>query len=521
MKRTLTPALVSLAALMAGAALGQSTASQAVFDVADVHVSAPGATDSFGFLHAGRVELKGKTMLSLIMMAYGMNYGAEDEKVIGGPNWLDTDRFDIIAKAAAGSTQEALRAMLQALLADRFKLTIRQDERPLPVYVLTVGKSLKLKESSAGQTDCKASRENGVITYTCHNMTMAGLAEGVRQRAGGYFDHPLVDKTDLQGEYDFTLKWTPKGQLGLPARDGDAGPAGGISVFDALDKQLGLKAEKQMQPASVIVVDNANRKPTDNLPGVLEKLPAAPTEFEVAAIRPSKPGSNGNFSVKNGRIEATGVSLRDLITMAYDVEDEMVTGGEKWLDTDHFDINAKAVATASFDELRAMLRTLLEQRFKLAVHKDDQPVPVYALTMPKKTSKLKETTGEARAACKVSAENGLRTCTCQNTTMAQFAEKLRQVAPGYLDHPVVDLTGLKAAYDFAVSWTGVGRVNALTGKGGDAAQPASAVPTAAEPAPTLTIFEAVDKQLGLKLAAQKHPMPSIVIEHVERTPTEN
>jgi uncharacterized protein (TIGR03435 family) len=512
MKCTIT--VVSLAALLAGAALGQSTASQPVFDVADVHVSAPGATDTFGFLRAGRVELKGKTMLNLIMMAYGMNYGGEDEKVVGGPSWLDTDRFDIIAKAAPGSSQEALKAMLQALLADRFKLAIHKDDRPLPVYVLTVGKGLKIKESPAGQTDCKASRENAVITYTCHNMTVAGLAEGVRQRAGAYFDHPLVDQTGLKGEYDFTLRWTPKGQLGMPGAES-------ISVFDALDKQLGLKAEKQMQPAPVIVVDNVNRKPTDNPPGVTEKLPPPPTEFEVADIKPSLPSAKENFDMKNGRIAATAISLKDLITFANDMDDNMVVGGEKWLDTERFDIAAKAAPNTSESELRPMLRTLLEQRFKMKVHKENQPVPVYALTLPKKSPKLKETDGSGRSACKISVDNGLRTYTCQNTTMAQFAEKIRQVATGYLDHPVVDLTGLTGAYDFAVSWTGVGRLRAVPGGGGEAGKPSADAPAAADPTTGLTIFEAVDKQLGLKLAAQKHPMPVLVIDHVERMPTEN
>jgi uncharacterized protein (TIGR03435 family) len=325
-----------------------------------------------------------------------------------------------------------------------------------------------------------------------------------------------LDRTGLKGEYDFTLKWTPKGLLGVPGRDGEAT---GISLFDALDKQLGLKAEKATEPGLVVVVDRVDRKPADNPPGTSEKLPPPATEFEVSEVRASKPGTNQDFNMKNGRLVATGVSLRDLITAAYDVEDEMVFGGEKWLDTDHFDIIAKAAASTSFDDLGPMVRTLLEQRFKLAVHKEDRPVPVYALTMPKKTSKLKESTGEARTACKVSAENGLRTYTCANTTMPQFAEKLRQVAGGYLDHKVVDLTGLKGSYDFAVSWTGVGRLRALGGK--SESQTTGDAPSAADPSTSLTVFEAVDRYLGLKLAAQKYAMPSIVIDHVERTPTEN
>jgi uncharacterized protein (TIGR03435 family) len=168
-----------------------------------------------------------------------------------------------------------------------------------------------------------------------------------------------------------------------------------------------------------------------------------------------------------------------------------------------------------------MLRTLLEQRFKLKVHKEDQPVPVYALTLPKKNPKLKPSDGSARSACKIGVDYGLRTYTCQGTTMAQFAEKIRQVASGYLDHPVVDLTGLTGAYDFAVTWTGAGRLKAAGGRGGEAGQPVGAAPVASEPSTGLTIFESVDKQLGLKLAAQKHPMPVVVVDHVERTPTEN
>ncbi len=513
-------AVVILSALWTATSPGQSSTGQPAFEATDVHASTPGMTDGFVSLRAGRAEVRGATLLQLIMAAHGMRYGREDDRVSGGPKWLDTDRFDIVAKSAPGSSPESLQSMLQALLADRFQLATHNEEKPLPVYVLTVGKSLKMKESTPGaQTDCKGDRVEGVIVYACHNMTMAGLAEGVRQMAGAYFDRPLIDRTGLKGEYDFTLKWTPKGQLGLPGPNGEAST--GISLFDALDKQLGLKAEKVTEPGSVIVVDHVNQKPTDNPPDTMEKLPPVPTEFEVAEIRPSKPGADGDFTMKNGRLQAIGMTMRDLITAAYGVEDEMVVGGEKWLDTDHFDIVAKTTPTASFDALSVMLRTLLQQRFKLAIHKEDRPMPVYALTMPRKTTKLKEAASDVRGGCKIGVENGLRTYTCQNTTMAVFAEKLRQVASGYLDHPVVDLTGLTGSYDFAVSWTGAGRVRALGAKTADGGQSSGGAPAAADPSTSLTIFEAIDKQLGLKLAAQKQPMPTVVIDHVERTPTEN
>jgi len=152
----------------------------------------------------------------------------------------------------------------------------------------------------------------------------------------------------------------------------------------------------------------------------------------------------------------------------------------------------------------------------MAVHNEDRAVPVFALTAPKKP-KLKESDGSARSGCKFGNDNGLRTMTCQNATMTQFTESLRRAAGGYIDKSVVDLTGLKGSYDVTVGWTPFARLRDKR------AEPAAggAVPSAAEPAATLTLFEAIDKQLGLKLAEQKHPMPVLVVDHVERVPTAN
>lgn len=98
--------------------------------------------------------------------------------------------------------------------------------------------------------------------------------------------------------------------------------------------------------------------------------------------------------------------------------------------------------------------------------------------------------------------------------MALFADRVRQFAAAYLDHPVVDLTGLKGSYDFSVSWVGRG---ALMGT----AAPPSTNGEASDRPVGQTVFEAVEKQLGLKLAAQKHPMPVIVIDQLDRKPAEN
>jgi uncharacterized protein (TIGR03435 family) len=105
--------------------------------------------------------------------------------------------------------------------------------------------------------------------------------------------------------------------------------------------------------------------------------------------------------------------------------------------------------------------------------------------------------------------------------MEQFAKRIRDVAGAYLEHPVVDLTGLKGAYDFTLAWAPRNR----TLGNGPQVQPTTEsgpVPIASDRgAGVLTLYEAVDRQMGLKLATQKHPMQVVVIDHMERTPTEN
>src|SRR5438445_441062 len=125
-----------------------------------------------------------------------------------------------------------------------------------------------LKQSRASQNGCQGQPQGppapGVLPYamvSCHHLSSAASAENLRQMAGGYLDHPVVDKTNLDGSFDFDIKWTARAQLAA------AGPDG-ISIFDAVDKQLGLKLELQKIEMPVIVVDKVNQKPTDSLPGV-------------------------------------------------------------------------------------------------------------------------------------------------------------------------------------------------------------------------------------------------------------
>jgi uncharacterized protein (TIGR03435 family) len=501
----------SMVVLLTSAALGQDVPpaeKPAAFELADVHASKPGVMDFNFFVNGGSVELRGGTMLDLVEVAYNVH----ENQVIGGPAWLNTDRFDIAAKAPPATAEEQIQSMLQALLVDRFKLEIRKEERPLPAFVLTVRNSKLKKSPGQGPPECKTSGGQEMITATCQNMPMDQFAGRLRMMANAYFNGPLIDRTGLKDAYDFTLSWTGRGMLTKNS---------GVSLFDAVDKQLGLKIEAQPQPMPVIVVESVNRKPTDNPVGTTRVLPPPPTEFEVASVRVSKLTQNGTERVlQSGRVDLQGITLKELITVAYDFDDDRLAGAPKWMETDRFDVAAKTQPGVPFDALIAMVQKLLAERFKLAVHREDQPVPVFALTPGKRSVKLKESDGSSRSECKLSVGDGARTYTCTNTTMDQLAVRLRQVAGGYLGaHPVVDLTGLKGSYDFALSWAPVGRFNAA-GRGGDAGQSTAGV-AAADPTGDITVFEAVDKFLGLKLAEQKHPMSVVVIDHVDRTPTDN
>ena len=423
-------------------------------------------------------------MAELISFAYGI----DDEVITGGPTWLGTDIFDVIAKTARRTPDEGMKSMLQAVLADRFQLAMHTADRPPPVFALLAGKHPLLKEADPLEdSTCQPGNDHGQFVVACRNLTMATLAARMRPWApGNALNHPVVDLTGLKGGYDFTL------------RLGGGGPDS-ISIFDAVEKQLGLKLEQRLYPMPAFVIDRVNRTPTPNPRETSEKLPAEPTEFEVADVRPSRPGSELEGGVRpGGLVNFRAISLIDLIQWAYgDVYQDRIVG-PKWMESERFDILAKPPSSVSANAVRLMMKLLLAERFGLKVHYEDQPIPVYALVVGKKGPKMAQTPGTERPSCKASNADEKRTYNCQNVTMAQFAEKLR------LLRPVVDATGLTGTYSFVLTWTPQGDPGERgTDPGG------------------LTVFEAFERQLGLRLESQKRPMPVIVVDHVNPAPTAN
>jgi uncharacterized protein (TIGR03435 family) len=486
-----------------------------------------------GFLPGGIYLLRTATMLDLIGTAYGIDTGS----VIGGPSWLDADRFDVAARAPADSDPDGLKSMLQALLADRFDLAVHKDMKPLPANVLTAGKRPQLKQAAgSGDAGCRPVRQNAqrnapgtpsYATYACQNISMAAFAETLRTLAATYIGSiPAIDRTDLKGSWDFNIRWSARDSLATAGSDG-------ISFFDALDKQLGLKLERREIPMPVVIVDRVNRKPKPNPPGSANILPATAAEFEVASVKPSIKGApEGGRVLPGGRIEMLGNTMKDFIKFAWNIDDrddDALSGGPKWLDSDRFDIIAKASTiqlpsgqVVDVDALRPMMKALLLDRFKLRTHEAEAPIEVYVLETAKRSLKLAKADSGDRMGCRntiapagdaASALPLTRHFACRNTTMAQFAEMLRGLDGGYIDHPVIDATGLPEAWDFALSFSPRRLVRNATAS----ADPASA----SDPSGAVSLFQALEKQLGLQLKLQKRRMPVLVIDHVEQTPTEN
>jgi uncharacterized protein (TIGR03435 family) len=524
---------ISLVAILSSLAFGQSNGTSPKFDVADVHPSARAANPytylSGGVLRGGRYDLHKATMLDLVRIAYGV----DPDKVLGGPNWLELDRFDVDAKAPPDTPPETVKLMLQALLAERFKLALHNDTRPMPAFTLTAGKGKpKLREAEgSGESGCQSPPQPGYSTMTCRNLTMEAFAQTLRGRAGDYLTIPVVDSTGLKGSWDFDLRWNSRSQS-MPAG------AERVTIFEAIDKQLGLTLELQKAPAPVLVVDRANEKPSANPPGTAQALPPRPLEFDVAAIKPSRPDEPGFFrTYPSGRFEWRGMPMKILISTAWDVDwdhiDEVLAGAPKWIDSRRFDITAttapapEAPAGSGFidDDMRLMIRALLIDRFKIATHSEDRPVPAYTLVAVK--PKLKKADPSNRSRCK---EAGVvandprdanprlsRLLTCQNVTMAQFAKQLQGLEAGDFPNEVADATGIDGAWDFTLNYT----PSYLLRGGGDAGPPAGGAAMAPDPNGGISIFDAVNKQLGLRLEMRKRMLPVLVIDHMEDKPTDN
>jgi uncharacterized protein (TIGR03435 family) len=265
-----------LALLMAGAVFGQTPATPPAFEVASVKPAPPPANP--GELKVqiggdpGMIDYKNVSLKMVIARAYELK-----EFQISGPDWLDTTRFDILAKVPPNAPKGQTPLMLQNLLAERFKLKVHREQKVMPMYALVVAKSgFKLKplegepEGRMSMTIAPKGRQMSGPT------TLAALSGGLSRM----MDRPVVDLTGIQGTYQVDLEWVPDeseggGMMakmhGMAAQAGGVGEAhgeaadpNGLSLFGALQEKLGLKLEARKSPVDILVVDGAEKIPTEN-----------------------------------------------------------------------------------------------------------------------------------------------------------------------------------------------------------------------------------------------------------------
>jgi uncharacterized protein (TIGR03435 family) len=254
------------------------------FEVASIKPAAPDARGMWiRNSPGGRVNITNMTLKELIVIAWRI----QPYQISGGPAWLDSLHYDISAKAEDNPKGDERQLMLQALLEDRFQLTIRRETKDLPIYALVLARKdgklgPKLTEVAEGgclkfdPANPEAPREPGAAAPRyCGNLMMSprsltGVSVPVSNiipMLARMLGRTIVDKTGLTANYDISVEWAPdEAQMAMLPPDAPRPPASdgaGPSIFTALQEQLGLKLESQKGPVEVFVIERAE-KPSEN-----------------------------------------------------------------------------------------------------------------------------------------------------------------------------------------------------------------------------------------------------------------
>jgi uncharacterized protein (TIGR03435 family) len=250
------------------------------FIVATIKPSDPNRAEtdgSVGFTPFGSFAAKSQSLKQIIEFVQDFGYYNVDQRIVGGPKWLASSKFDIEAKCDEESVRafgkmplkQQIRAeqnMVQALLVDRFKLRTHHEMRQLPVYALVQAKSgFKMKPSGKSGEEELGDAGGPPGNWKATDVTMKVLANELSSlpEIGGKI---VVDGTGLKESFDFVLRWTPDPTMGaVPpgADDGLKSDSSAPSLLTALQEQLGLKLESTKEPVDVIVIDSAEL-PTPN-----------------------------------------------------------------------------------------------------------------------------------------------------------------------------------------------------------------------------------------------------------------
>jgi uncharacterized protein (TIGR03435 family) len=302
-------------------AFGQDKDAKLTFEVASIKPSAP--PDGRGMRvwmtggpetpDPGRWTTENFSLASLVTLAYNLK-----RYEYSGPSWMDTERFDIVAKVPLGATKEQFRVMLQNLLVERFKLTFHNEKKEMQVYELMVAKNgPKLKESVEEPPSAEAAKAGGpdagalgapppppppppggvmpritmdkegfpvlpggmagrgpmtiMMNGRARTQAFRQSSQQIADMLSNQIGKPVTDATGLKGKYDFKLQWAadsmgrmppppPGAEGGAPSPPEDSGP----TIYAAIQDQLGLKLEQKKGQVEMLVVDHAEKVPTEN-----------------------------------------------------------------------------------------------------------------------------------------------------------------------------------------------------------------------------------------------------------------
>jgi len=258
-----------LMGLTAWTAWGQPAAARPEFDVASLKaVTLDGAdlyTANLGMWRNGSLTLTNTTLAESLRFAYRIT----TDDLVAGPDWIKNKsvRFDILAKAPPGTSDDDARLMLRTLLEDRFKMVFHHEPREYSYYALVAGKGGP-KLDVAQEPPAAGGVSHGLGRIHNNHISMLFLATLIAR----FTRTPVLDMTGLPGFYDVKLDWSrdnglpaaaaPSSDPTTPAAPMDT--ASGPSIFDAVQKQLGLKLEKRKGPVDVLVIDHAEKTPLGN-----------------------------------------------------------------------------------------------------------------------------------------------------------------------------------------------------------------------------------------------------------------
>jgi uncharacterized protein (TIGR03435 family) len=234
---------------VAALCLAAVTLSAQSFDVASVKPNRNGAPPrTYPRLHNGSFTADNASLKTLLVIAYGLI-----EQRIFGPEWLDTEKYDITAKAPAGIADDQVMPLLQALLKDRFQLHSHFEAREMAAYDMLVAKGgAKLMPFDPAHPPAQPRFAGGSMLVGVG--TGAQIADALARAAG----RPVVDKTGLEGRFAWSVSYTPF------SSDANAAATGPPDILAAVQEQLGLRLEPRKESLQVLVIDHVERVPSEN-----------------------------------------------------------------------------------------------------------------------------------------------------------------------------------------------------------------------------------------------------------------